>query len=92
MTMAGDLNTRVLEFIRGVSSAMGLTLEAKVEDTPDGPRVDLEGEDGDLLLKHKAEGLLALQHVASVVSGTSCRTSSACWWTDGVPARQAPPS
>jgi spoIIIJ-associated protein len=67
MTMGGDLDARVLEFIRAVSSAMGLTLEAKVEGTPDGPRVDLEGEDGDLLLKHKAEGLLALQHVASAV-------------------------
>jgi spoIIIJ-associated protein len=67
MTMGEDLSTRVLEFISTVSSAMGLTLEAKVESTPDGPRVDLEGEDGDLLLKHKAEGLLALQHIASAV-------------------------
>jgi spoIIIJ-associated protein len=67
MTMGEDLSTRVLEFISTVSAAMGLTLEAKVESTPDGPRVDLAGEDGELLLKHKAEGLLALQHIASAV-------------------------
>jgi spoIIIJ-associated protein len=67
MTMGEDLSTRVLEFISTVSAAMGLTLEAKVESTPDGPRVDLGGEDGDLLLKHNAEGLLALQHIASAV-------------------------
>ena len=67
MTMGEDLSTRVLEFISTVSAAMGLTLEAKVDSTPDGPRVDLAGEDGDLLLKHKAEGLLALQHIASAV-------------------------
>lgn len=65
--MGEDLSTRVLEFISTVSAAMGLTLEAKVESTPDGPRVDLAGEDGELLLKHKAEGLLALQHIASAV-------------------------
>jgi spoIIIJ-associated protein len=62
-----DLNTRLLDFVKSVTSAMGLALDATVEDTPDGPRVNLTGEQGELLLRHKAEGLHALQHITSVI-------------------------
>jgi spoIIIJ-associated protein len=62
-----DLNARVLDFVRSVTSAMGLSIEATVEETPDGPRVNLTGEDGDLLLRNKGEGLQALQHLTSVI-------------------------
>jgi len=65
--MRDDLNRRILEFVEGATAAMGLTIEAKLTETPGGPRVDLEGEDGELLLRHKAEALQALQHVASSV-------------------------
>ncbi len=66
-TMPEDLNRRILDFVKGAAAAMGLTLEAAIEDTPDGPRVNLDGEDGELLLRHKAEALQALQHVASSI-------------------------
>jgi spoIIIJ-associated protein len=62
-----DFNARVLDFVKSVTTAMGLAMEATAEDTPDGPRVNLIGEDGELLLRHKAEGLLALQHITSVI-------------------------
>lgn len=62
-----DLNARLLDFVKSVTTAMGLSLEAAVEDTPDGPRVNLTGEEGELLLRHKADGLQALQHVTSVI-------------------------
>jgi spoIIIJ-associated protein len=62
-----DFNARVLDFVRSVTTAMGLSLEGAVEETPDGPRVNLTGEDGELLLRHKAEGLQALQHITSVI-------------------------
>jgi spoIIIJ-associated protein len=62
-----DFNVRVLDFVKSVTTAMGLTLEAAVEETPDGPRVNLTGEEGELLLRHKAEGLQALQHITSVL-------------------------
>ena len=55
-----DLNARLLDFVKSVTTAMGLSLEAAVEETPDGPRVNLTGDDGELLLRHKAEGLQAL--------------------------------
>jgi spoIIIJ-associated protein len=62
-----DFNVRLLDFVKSVTTAMGLTLEATVEDTPDGPRVNLTGETGEVLLRHKAEGLNALQHITSVI-------------------------
>ncbi len=62
-----DFNSRVLDFVKSVTTAMGVSLEATVEDTPDGPRVNLTGEQGELLLRHKAEGLGALQHITSVI-------------------------
>jgi spoIIIJ-associated protein len=62
-----DINVRLLDFVKSVTTAMGLTLEATVEDTPDGPRVNLTGEEGEVLLRHKAEGLNALQHITSAI-------------------------
>jgi spoIIIJ-associated protein len=62
-----DFNVRLLDFVKSVTTAMGLTLEATVEDTPDGPRVNLTGEEGEVLLRHKAEGLNALQHITSAI-------------------------
>jgi spoIIIJ-associated protein len=62
-----DFNSRVLDFVKSVTSAMGVSLDASVENTPDGPRVNLGGEEGELLLRHKAEGLGALQHITSVI-------------------------
>jgi spoIIIJ-associated protein len=65
--MRDNLNGRILEFVQAVTAAMGLALEATVNNTAEGPRVDLEGEEGEWLLRHKAEALQALQHIASSV-------------------------
>jgi spoIIIJ-associated protein len=65
--MADNLNADVLEFVKSTVAAMGLSLDATVQETPDGPRVDLDGEDGAVLLRRKGEALQALQHVANMV-------------------------
>lgn len=65
--MREELNRRILEFVKGATAAMGLALDAKIEDTPEGPRVNLDGEEGELLLRHKADALQALQHIASSI-------------------------
>jgi len=62
-----DLNARLLDFVVAVTEAMGLQLDAAVEDTPDGPRVNVSGDDADTLLKHKGEVLQSLQHIAATV-------------------------
>ncbi len=47
---------------------MGLNLDASVEETPDHVRINLHGDDADVLLKKKGEGLDALQ----VIVNTAC--------------------
>ena len=40
-------------------------LTASVEETPEGTRINLEGEDGGVLIRRGGEGLQALQHVVA---------------------------
>ncbi len=64
--MADNLNADILGFVNAAISAMGLSLEARLEQTAEGPRVDLDGEDGEVLLRRKGEALQALQHVVNM--------------------------
>jgi spoIIIJ-associated protein len=55
----------ITEFLQNVVGAMGLALTPTVEDTPEGTRINLEGEDGGVLDRRGGEGLQALQHLAA---------------------------
>jgi len=59
------MSARVLDFIGRVTAAMGLALDASVEETRDGLRVNLDGDDGEVLLRRKGEALQALQHLTN---------------------------
>jgi spoIIIJ-associated protein len=54
---------QVTDFVTQVVKQMGLALEAKVETTQDGTRINLEGDGGEALLARRGEGLQALQHI-----------------------------
>jgi spoIIIJ-associated protein len=54
---------QVAEFIAKVVKDMGLDLEAHVETTADGTRINLTGDGAELLLARRGEGLQALQHI-----------------------------
>lgn len=60
-----DMDTRVVDFIRQVTGAMGLSLEATMEETPDHLRVNLTGDGADVLLRRKGEALDALQVIVN---------------------------
>lgn len=60
-----DVHGRVKEFVGQTLGAMGLTLEITVTDTPDSVRIDLSGEEGEVLLRRRAEALDALQHIVN---------------------------
>jgi spoIIIJ-associated protein len=60
-----SLTTEITEFLQDVVAAMGVTLSPTVEETPDGTRINLEGEDGGVLVRRDGEGLQALQHVTA---------------------------
>ena len=59
------LTIEITEFLQKVVAAMGITLSPTVEETPDGTRINLEGEDGGVLVRRDGEGLQALQHLTA---------------------------
>jgi spoIIIJ-associated protein len=59
------LTTQIAAFVQTVVNAMGLSVMATVEDTPEATRINLEGEDGSVLIRRGAEGLQALQHLVA---------------------------
>jgi spoIIIJ-associated protein len=54
---------QVVEFVTKVVKEMGLALEAQVETTGDGTRINLSGEGAEALLARRGEGLQALQSI-----------------------------
>ena len=60
-----DLHDRVRAFVEETVAAMGLSLQVAVSDTPDGVRVDLSGDQGEVLLRRRAEPLDALQLIVN---------------------------
>ena len=61
MALATDIAT----FVQNVVDAMGAGLTARIEETPEATRINLEGEDGGVLVRRGGEGLQALQHVVA---------------------------
>jgi spoIIIJ-associated protein len=59
------LTTDIADFLQNVVTAMGVTLTTTVEETTDGTRINLEGEDGGVLIRRGGEGLQALQHLVA---------------------------
>jgi spoIIIJ-associated protein len=60
-----SLTTDIASFVQEVVRAMGTTLTAEVEETPEATRINLTGEDGGILVRRGGEGLQALQHLVA---------------------------
>src|SRR6185503_17848445 len=60
-----SLNGQISTFLQNVVQAMGLSLNLSVEEGDDGTRINLEGEDGGVLVRRGGEGLQALQHLVA---------------------------
>jgi spoIIIJ-associated protein len=60
-----DLHERVKDFVQRTVEAMGLPLTVAISETADSVRIDLSGDQGDVLLRRRAEALDALQHVVN---------------------------
>ena len=63
--MADDLSTRMVDFVQSVTTAMGLSADVSVEPLEDGTRIVINGDDCVVLVKCRAEGLDALQHLVN---------------------------
>ncbi|MPZ18640.1 MAG: hypothetical protein GEV06_12110 [Luteitalea sp.] len=62
---ATQFRSEVRTFVQEVVSALGLELEAQVQDHQDGLCVELSGAEATELLRRKGEGLDALQQVVN---------------------------
>jgi spoIIIJ-associated protein len=60
-----SLTRQIADFVQNVVNAMGIELTVKIEDAPEATRINLEGEDGGVLIRRGGEGLQALQHVVA---------------------------
>ena len=67
--MSNDVTDSIVQFLERFSSALGVQTSVNVEQTPDGPRLNLQGEEAELLVRHRGEPLKALQHVVDTAFG-----------------------
>ena len=63
--MSESLTNQIVSFVERVIGAMGAKLTVSVEQTEDGTRINLQGEDGGILIRRSGEGLQALQHLVA---------------------------
>src|SRR5712692_7513798 len=63
--------TPIVDFLGRVIAALGIDASDTVEDTRDGPRLNLTGDEAELLGRHRGEPLKALQHIVDSSYGRS---------------------
>lgn len=62
------MNTQpIVEFLERFNAALGITSPIAVEESQDGPRLNLTGDEAEILVRHRGEPLKALQHVVDMV-------------------------
>ncbi len=59
----------IVDFLNRFTAALGITATVEVDDTADGPRLNLAGEEAEILVRHRGEPLKALQHVVDNAFG-----------------------
>ena len=63
--MNQTLSKEIADFVQHIVKAMGVELSTTIEDAPEATRINLEGEDGGILIRRGGEGLQALQHLVA---------------------------
>jgi spoIIIJ-associated protein len=67
--MSNDITRSVTEFLERFTEALGAKTVVNVEHTADGPRLNLSGDEAEILVRHRGEPLKALQHVIDMAFG-----------------------
>ena len=67
MSTQGTLHEQVGTFVRDVVAAIGLDVTVTSGSDADGVRVDISGEEGELLVRRKGEALDALQYLVNSI-------------------------
>jgi spoIIIJ-associated protein len=69
--MTNDVTKPIVDFLSRFVTALGVNTPIEVEESPDGPRLNLAGEEAEILVRHRGEPLKALQHVVDMAYGRS---------------------
>jgi spoIIIJ-associated protein len=64
-----DVVPRIVEFLERFTAAMGIRATVHVEQRSEGPRLNLDGDEAEILVRHRGEPLKALQHVVDMAFG-----------------------
>lgn len=67
MSTQVSLADEIGAFVRDVATAMGIEVTVTATSGADGVRVDITGEQGELLVRRKGEALDALQHLVNSI-------------------------
>jgi len=59
----------IVDFLNRFNEALGVTSPIEVEHAADGPRLNMTGEEAEILARHRGEPLKALQHVVDMAFG-----------------------
>jgi predicted RNA-binding protein Jag len=106
--MTNDGTTGIVEFLDRFAAALGIKTAVDVSETPNGPRLNLAGEEAEILVRHRGEPLKALQHVVDMAFGRTlpderrvfvdalgiarARISSSNRWRSSLPRRSNRPA
>jgi spoIIIJ-associated protein len=64
--MTNDTTRPITDFLERFIIALGVKATIATEETADGPRLNLTGDEAELLVRHRGEPLKALQHVVDM--------------------------
>jgi spoIIIJ-associated protein len=67
--MTSDATRPIVQFLERFVAALGISATVNVEETDDGPRLNIAGEEAELLVRHRGEPLKALQHIVDTAYG-----------------------
>jgi spoIIIJ-associated protein len=67
--MTNDIARSVTEFLEQFTSALGVKTEISFEHTADGPRLNISGDEAEILVRRRGEPLKALQHIVDTAYG-----------------------
>src|SRR5262252_702267 len=59
----------ITRFLEQFVAALGIQAQILAEETPDGLRLNIQGDEAELLVRHRGEPLKALQHVVDSAFG-----------------------
>jgi spoIIIJ-associated protein len=68
-----DTDQPLVRFLERFIVALGVQARVAPEETSDGLRLNIDGEEAELLVRHRGEPLKALQHVADIAFGRELR-------------------